>query len=165
MAVAATLKKSKNCHISATVWLIEVMLHFLIKRNYYNTKVESVSISCKSHCFKTGNIKILSTNSKHKASFYIYDRPLTDTNVLASVCTLNLRIQFRYFTLLLSLKGWKQSPNVEGNHLSCIISQQRCRQCSRVSTQSIHHSVPNRHIESMDPLPKVWSVGTRQLCI
>jgi len=33
---------------------------------------------------------ILST----EASFYIYDRPLTDINVIASVCALNLRIKF-----------------------------------------------------------------------
>jgi len=27
-------------------------------------------------------------------SFYIYDRPLTEINVIASVCALNLRIKF-----------------------------------------------------------------------
>ena len=32
---------------------------------YYKTKLESVSLSCKSHCSKTANIKILSANSKH----------------------------------------------------------------------------------------------------
>ena len=36
--------------------------------------------------------QILST----EASFYIYDRPLTDINVIASVCALNLRIKFWY---------------------------------------------------------------------
>ena len=36
--------------------------------------------------------KILST----EASFYIYDTPLTDINVIASVCALNLRIKFWY---------------------------------------------------------------------
>jgi len=29
-----------------------------------------------------------------EASFYIYDRPVTDINVIASVCALNLRIKF-----------------------------------------------------------------------
>jgi len=34
-----------------------------------------------------------------EASFYIYDRPVTDINVIASVCALNLRIKFRYLLL------------------------------------------------------------------
>jgi len=36
--------------------------------------------------------QILST----EASFYIYDRPVTDINVIASVCALNLRIKVSY---------------------------------------------------------------------
>ena len=36
--------------------------------------------------------QILST----KDSFYIYERPLTEINVIASFCALNLRIKFRY---------------------------------------------------------------------
>ena len=30
------------------------------------------------------------------ASFYVYDRPLIDTNVIAGVCALNLQIKFWY---------------------------------------------------------------------
>jgi len=48
-------------------------------------KLEPVSLTCKSH-----RSKILSTED----SFYIYDRPLTDINVIASVCALNLEIKF-----------------------------------------------------------------------
>ena len=33
----------------------------------YKTKLESVSLSCKSHRSKTANIKILSANSKHRS--------------------------------------------------------------------------------------------------
>jgi len=33
---------------------------------YYKTKLESVSLSCKSHRSKTANIKILSANSTHR---------------------------------------------------------------------------------------------------
>jgi len=35
-------------------------------------------------------------NIKHRSysSFYIYDRLLTDINVIASICTLNLRVKF-----------------------------------------------------------------------
>jgi len=35
-------------------------------RKYYKTKLESVSLSCKSHRSKTANIKFLSANSKHR---------------------------------------------------------------------------------------------------
>ena len=31
-----------------------------------------------------------------EASFYIYDRPLTDTNIIASICVLNLQMKFLY---------------------------------------------------------------------
>jgi len=37
-------------------------------------------------------LQILST----EASFYIYDRPMTDKNVIASVCALNLQIKIGY---------------------------------------------------------------------
>jgi len=33
---------------------------------YYKTKLESVSLICKSHRSKTANIKILSANSTHR---------------------------------------------------------------------------------------------------
>ena len=36
--------------------------------------------------------QILSTED----SFYIYERPLTEINVIASFCALNLRIKFEY---------------------------------------------------------------------
>jgi len=61
----------------------------------YKTKLESVSLSCKSHryCSKTANVKIYPQILSTKASFYIYDRPLTN-NVIASVCALNLQMKF-----------------------------------------------------------------------
>jgi len=40
--------------------------------------------------------QILSTED----SFYIYDRPVTEINVIASFCALNLRIKFCSFPLL-----------------------------------------------------------------
>jgi len=45
------------------------------------------------HRCKTANIKILPGNAKERieASFYIYDRPLTDMKVIASMC-----IEFEY---------------------------------------------------------------------
>jgi len=58
------------------------------------TKLASVSLHCKCRHLKTANIKILSANSKHR--FCIYDRMLTDINVIASFCALNLQIKFWY---------------------------------------------------------------------
>ena len=47
----------------------------------------SVSLHCKSRRSKTANPQILSTED----SFYIYEKPLTEINVIASFCALNLR--------------------------------------------------------------------------
>ena len=47
------------------------------------TKLESVSLSCKSHRSKTANITIYSQILSTEASFYIYDRPVTGINVVA----------------------------------------------------------------------------------
>jgi len=53
--------------------------------NIIKTKLKPVSLTCKSHSFKTAKIKnpqILSTET----SFYIYDWALTGINVIASFC-------------------------------------------------------------------------------
>jgi len=45
----------------------------------YKTKLGSVSLYCKSHCFKTASIKILSLVQRTDASGHIYVSVLSQT--------------------------------------------------------------------------------------
>jgi len=52
--------------ISHLHWIMQAIVALCSLTRYYKTKLESVSLSCKSHRSKTANIKILSANSTHR---------------------------------------------------------------------------------------------------
>jgi len=55
-------------------------------------KLASVSLRCKSRRFKATNTKFYPQILSKEDSFYICEKPLTEINVIASFCALNLRI-------------------------------------------------------------------------
>jgi len=66
VAVAILTKKSKTASLTYLDHPTPLILHNKTA-NIIKTKLESGSLSCKSHRSKTANIKFLSANSKHRS--------------------------------------------------------------------------------------------------
>ena len=73
---------------------LQVSVHVLWPNDRPSQLLLSSCLSCKSHRFKTGNIKFYPQILSTDVSFHIYERHLTGTNMTASVCALNLQIRF-----------------------------------------------------------------------
>jgi len=61
---------------------------------YCQTELGSVSLFVKASALKQQISKFCLQILSTKASFHIYDSPLTGMNVIAGVCALNSRMQF-----------------------------------------------------------------------
>jgi len=66
----------------------------------YKIKREYLSLSCKSHRFKTANIKIYPQILGTEARFYIYDPPMTDINAIAKVWRSGVEFAIKFLSLL-----------------------------------------------------------------
>jgi len=83
---------------------MDIMLHCYIinRKNYKNKSGTAVKDTALKQQISKFYPRILSTED----SFYIYDRPLTDINVISSVYALNLLTILQYLSVYLCMSAF-----------------------------------------------------------
>ena len=70
------------------------LFHLIKPQNYRNNNWLQFLFNVKAAVLKKQISKFYPQILSTEDSFYIYDRPLTEINVIPSLCALNLRIKF-----------------------------------------------------------------------